>query len=392
MSLKVAFSAGEPSGDEHLARVLDALGKTTSYEARGMGGRSVRELGCQTVVDCERHGSLMGFVEVALAARSVYQTFTTMTALLTSWKPDILVLVDYADFNLRLAKRAHALGIKVLYYITPQVWAWRRSRIQLFSRYIDRAAVIFPFEPAIFSEGGYDRAIFVGHPFSDTLAKHIDPDDSMRDSFFNEFSLDGTRKLLTIFPGSRSSEISRLLPVAIETARRLERRHPEVQICLGVAPAVAHKVRESLSSSKVTLSAIEGRSLDLLRYGDAALLKSGTSNLQAAFLDMPFSMFFKSSALSEFVVTHFVKIKEFSIVNVIRPGTVRELLQDFATPEALANEATELLFDETRRSCLLRGFAEVRSALGSPDPLELFSGCQTSAERTARLIIDTAQK
>jgi lipid-A-disaccharide synthase len=331
----------------------------------------------------------MGFAEVLLSARSVFHSFTQMASLLRNWRPHILVLVDYADFNLRLAAQAKRHGIPTLYYITPQVWAWRSGRIKKFVNLIDRAAVIFPFEPEVFREGGYNRATFVGHPFNDTIgSKQISA--PSREDFLRAHGLTPEKRIVSLFPGSRRSEIDRLLPSTLLTAEEIRQRDPEIEVCLGVAPAVRSLVEPRARSSNTRI--ISGQSIDLLRASDAALLKSGTSNLQAVFTDTPFSMFFKASRLTQFIVDRFVRIKEFSIVNVIRPGSVRELLQESASPSLLADEAIRLLNDESTRDSLRKNFLEIRRALSACEPLPLFDGSDSAAERTARLVLDTIDR
>jgi lipid-A-disaccharide synthase len=312
-----------------------------------------------------------------------------MKNLLREWRPQVLVLVDYADFNLRLARVAHELGIRVLYYITPQLWAWRSGRAKLFERYVDKAAVIFPFERPLFEKLGYTRAVHVGHPFSDLLHREKDASKELelKSNFLATTRLDGTRKLLSVFPGSRKGEIRRLLGTALQASRSFLAKRPEIQIAIGVAPAVAPLVREMVGNAAPSIQLIEGRSLDLLRFSDAALLKSGTSNLQAAFFTTPFSMFFKASRLSEFIVTNFVGITQYSIVNVIRQNTVREFLQERASPELLAAEMERLLFDDAFREELSKALGEVAASLNSHDALPEFEGCRSEAERTAALVL-----
>lgn len=389
MSLRIAVSAGEPSGDEHLAHLVSALKRLSICELQGMAGQRSRVEGVHTLVDCEVHGSIMGFAEVLFSARSVFHSFTQMVSLLRKWKPHILILVDYADFNLLLAAQAKRLGIPTLYYITPQVWAWRSGRIKKFVKLIDRAAVIFPFEPEVFRVGGYDRATFVGHPFNDSI-NGKDVSMTSREDFLRTHGLTSGKRIVSLFPGSRRSEIERLLPSTLLTAEEILRRDPGVEVCLGIAPAVRSLVESSAHPSNVRL--ITGRSIDLLRASDAALLKSGTSNLQAVFTDTPFSMFFKASRLTQFIVDRFVKIKEFSIVNVIRPGSVRELLQESASPSLLADEAVRLLNDKSAIDELRKSFLEIRRALSAFEPLPLFEGTSSAADRTARLVLDTIDR
>lgn len=385
---RVAISAGELSGDEHAAYLVQALRLLSPrVEVRGMGAGNLRASGVDIIVDAEKSGSVMGFAPVVRAFGSVFSALSAMKKLLLEWKPDILVLVDYPDFNLRLARYAKTLGIRVFYFIPPKLWAWRTGRIKLFHRYVDVVGLIFPFEKEFFRSRGYHRAYFVGHPYADTLANESwDPGEKAR--FLAAHSLDPARPVLAILPGSRWFEIERHLPAALEVARRIQRSHPELQCALAVAPAINTERLRSRLPPELKVTIVEGGALTLMRAATAGLLKSGTSNLQAAFIGLPAMMFYTAPRVSEFIVRNFVKLKEYSLPNIIRPHTVKEETGAKLDIDLISTEVESLLFDNKRRSAVLASYKEIVLALGTPDPLPLFSGAKDAYDRAARLIID----
>ena len=392
---KIALSAGELSGDEHAAALVKAMqARCPQLEFRGMGGSTMRQAGVKTVVDSEASASVMGFQEVLFSIRSLLAAGKTMKDLLRHWRPDLLVLVDYPDFNLRLARTAHALGIQVLYFITPQVWAWRSHRVKQIQELIDRAAVIFPFERPFFESRGFVKSVYVGHPFSDRLVREKDQtrEQAWRTHYLTSLGLRSDQPVLAVFPGSRPSEIKRLLAPSLSALGLLAAARPAVQVLLSIAPPVEGLVRQQLAALAVPITPVSGQSLSVLRAADAALLKSGTSNLQAAFYGVPCSMVYSAPLLTEFVVKNWVRLQQYSMVNVIRPNTIRELLQAEIRPDNLAAEMESLLFDEQRRIQLRTGLAEVVARLGTFDQLSIFEGCTNTYERVAALALDPGRR
>lgn len=366
-SKKILISAGESSGDEHAAHLVECLRELlpSGLEIRGLGGSKMRANGVDLALNFEDHGAVMGFAEVLFSAPRLIGTWHAMRALLTKWKPDLLVIVDYPDFNLALAKAAKKLDIPVFYYITPQLWAWRSGRVRAIAKRVNWAAVIFPFEEQFFRDRGYLGATFVGHPFCDELKRFNDAaaEEGYRNLFLISHDLEPTRPVLALFPGSRQQEIKRNIVPMLNAAREVQKRRPEVQVLISVVPAVAGLLEELKGELPAGIKLLSGKALDILRCADAGLLKSGTSNLQAAFYGLPFAMFYRTSALSEFIVRHVVKVREFSIVNVLRSGTVKEFLQDRNSPSVVADELESLLFDQTRRRELKTALGEVAQSL-----------------------------
>jgi lipid-A-disaccharide synthase len=379
---KIIVSAGELSGDEHAAKVISALrALDPAIECRGMGGRNLRAAGVITDVDSETAASVMGFGELFGSLGRVLGALRTMQRLIRSERPDLLITVDFAEFNMHLAAAARAAGVPVLNYISPQVWAWRRYRVKAIARSINQAAVIFPFERDFFSANGYPNAVYVGHPFADEW-RETPPD---RAKLLGEIGLDPARPTVVVLPGSRRAEVERHLTIMRSALDLVRRDYPTVQAVIAVAPTIDRAAVTAVSGERPWLRVTQGNAIDMMRIGDAGLLKSGTSNLQGAFCGLPFAMFYRTSPLSAFIVRRWVDLTEYSIVNVLRPGTVPELVQDDATPEATAHTLKLLLFDEVYRANIKAGLADVCAALRSYDERPEFVGTKNAPERVARL-------
>lgn len=357
-------SAGELSGDEHAALLAAALKRKIGdkIELFGMGGQALRGAGCETFVDSEKEASVMGFVDVALNIRKIFAALALLKRVCQERRPDLLVLVDFPDFNLRLAKFAHGLGIKTFYFIPPSVWAWREGRIKTIAKYIDAAGLIYPFEEKFYVAHGYNNAKFIGHPF---CSKFDATPFTLKDrvQFCERHELNPKRPIFALFPGSRTKEIDRHMEILKEASIRFVAKHPEVQIVVSLAKNLPSELLGNIIKAAPHLKLISDDPFSVMRSSDAALLKSGTSNLEAAFAGLPFSMFFKTGLLSEIIVRAMVRTKEYSIVNLIRSGTVRELVQRAVSPANLVQEMEELLFNDARRLEIKTGLSEVVSAL-----------------------------
>lgn len=389
--LRIAISAGEPSGDEHAAELVEALLKREpALTFRGMGGRNMRAAGVDTVVDSEESASVMGFVEVVGSLGKILGALRDLVRLFDEWRPDLLIVVDYPDFNIQLARRAKRRGIPIIYYIPPQLWAWRTGRAKQIGKLVEACGVIFPFEPKFYSERGFDGAHFVGHPFVDHPAD-IDRA-GVRSQIWNEARLDPERPTLAILPGSRPKEVVRHLIPMLAAYRVLRERRPEVQAVIPVAPAIRREDLQEHIHPEDQVGLINGRSSELLQCANAGLLKSGTSNLQGAFAGLPFCMFYVAPLVSEIIVRMFVKLREFSIVNVIRSETVKEFLQNQAGADTVADELEALLFNAAYADSVRTKLSEVTKTLQTPSDLEIFVGCSTSAERAAALALSVLNR
>jgi len=377
----ICISAGELSGDEHAARVVAALrARLPGCTFRGMGGRHLREAGVDTIVDAERSASVMGFADVLFSARKVISAFRAMRRLLQSWQPDLLIVVDFPDFNLRLARIAKRLGIPVLYFIPPKLWAWRSGRMKQIASSVTAVASILPFERAFYESHGFKRFSYVGHPFA-TLEKPTGD----REKILAAAGLDPKKPAVAFFPGSRTAEIRRILPICHEAFRLLKQRLPDVQGCIVAAPTRSDEELQAVLPEIADLPVIRGDAVQLLSVMDAALLKSGTCNLQGAYAGVPFAMVFRTGFFSALLARLLVPIRTFSLVNLIRPQTVREFVQDEARPELMARELEAMLTDSAYRGEMKRHLAEVVAALKTCDDDTRFREAPTAAERVAAL-------
>lgn len=379
--MKIAISAGELSGDEHIAHVLSAMRRSNpNIEVRGMAGRTAAKQGCELIIDIEKSEAVMGFATVLLALPRLLRTLSEMKRFLASWQPDLLMLVDFPDFNLRLAKYAKSLGIKVLYYIPPSVWAWRSGRVKLLERYTDCIAHIYPFEKKFYAERHVAKAHYVGHPLAEEL-NAFNFSIKERENWLRSNEFDPHQPLLAIFPGSRGREIRAHLALVAETLKLLRSTQPNLQFAISIAHGIDPQPLSASFDPALNVKFLQGQAINLLRFATVGLLKSGTSNLQAAFCGLPFVMFFKTSLSSEWIVRVMVKTREFSIVNLIRSRTVVELLQGNANPQAAAAEIGKLLSDEDYRSKVKLGLKEVVASLTSAD------NTLKASERVAQLAL-----
>jgi lipid-A-disaccharide synthase len=380
MSIRVMVSAGEVSGDQHLARVIAALKNVApDAEVRGMAGPACRAAGAHLDIDCYRAGATMGFVELVRSARSIFTSFSTMKGVLRQWKPHVVVLVDYPGFNLRLAKAAHKAGAKVLYFIPPKVWAWKAGRVKVMKRFVDHVAAIFPFEASFLAERGFNSVTYVGHPLADVAAEPTDPE--QRPSS------------LLLLPGSRRFEVERLLPPMLRVFARLAAQERELTATVLVAPNMQREWLVALAQGVVSPEVVQkiewkvGDALQEASYARAGILKSGTCNLEGALAILPFVSVYSGSWLSKVIVSALVPLKEYSPVNIVRSGTVAELMQVTLDEDALYESVAKVLKPGADRAHVINGLQDVRNRLLHVDT----PGAATSvAARVAHLITDMA--
>ena len=353
---EVLIVAGEASGDLHAAGLVRALrARRPDLTFAGVGGDRSRAEGVDLVEHAERL-AVMGFVEVLKHVPKHARLLRTLTARLRSGSVALLVVIDYPGFNMKLAARAHDAGVPVLYYITPQVWAWHASRLRTLARIVTRAAVILPFEEALLRKNGID-ATFVGHPLLDRARELPDKAAARR-----LLGIPGDAKVLALFPGSRGQEIARHLDDFVATARELERRTPGLHVIVSAAPTV------TLDASRCPYPMIPSASFTVLRAADAALCKSGTTTLEAAVADCPLIVAYRTNALTYAIARRLVRIPHIGLVNVVAGRTVApEFVQDAAQPMAMADALAPLLDDGgATREAMRAGLAFVRGKLGEP--------------------------
>jgi lipid-A-disaccharide synthase len=337
--LHLAVLAGEVSGDMHAAAVVSALQNLCELSAFGMGGTHLRAQAVETIIDSESNaGGVMGFVDVLRRIPAIFSSLARIRAELASRRPDAVLLVDYPGFNLRVAKAAHALGIPVFYFIIPKMWVWKAGRIELFKRFVTHSFTIFPFEHSWLTSRGFNRNSFVGHPIATQLAARPIDRLGMRAAL----GVQPNEKLVLVLPGSRKAELDRHIPLACEVAKLLRTRMPNVKLLAPVAPSQRQHRLWPLARAGGIETSTES-SIDLMRCADAGLIKSGTSTLEAAACGLPSIMFYTASALTTFIVRSFIRSKDYSLPNIVKPETMLELTQEQAMPERIVSELENLL-------------------------------------------------
>ncbi len=352
--------AGEASGDLHGAHVVRAL-KQADPECTiyGIGGDKMQAEGMELVFHC-RELSFMGFLEVIQHLPLIRSVERTLGALLAVRRPDVVLLIDYPGFNLRFARAVKRAGIRVVYYISPQVWAWNRGRVKKMKALVDRMLVVFPFELPIYQEEGIP-AEFVGHPLLEEITEP-----QGRAEFIKRYELDADRPILGLFPGSRRQEIERLFPVMIGAARKLHASHG-VQTVVGVSSVLDHEFVRSFLRDDFPVRLVQHATHDCMKNADVAIVTSGTATLETGVFQTPMLVVYKTSNLTYMIGRLLVRIKNIGLVNIVAGRTVvPEILQWSVTPERLATEAARLFDDRARRERIAGELAVVRERLGSP--------------------------
>lgn len=361
-SAQLLIVAAEASADLHAARVLDELrALVPGLTAFGMGGPRLRAAGLEAIYPSEAV-SVMGIAEVIPAIPRILGMLAGLTRAAAERRPRAALLVDSPDFNLRLAKRLKKLGIRIVYFISPMIWAWRRGRAKKIARVVDRMLCILPFEEAAYAGSGASVR-FVGHPFADQPAPEA------AGIYRARLGLDASRTTIALLPGSRRSEIARLFPPMLEAAEAIKQRHPDAQFVVPVAPGLTREMLAPFLAAHAALSVTlsSARAGDAVGASDAAIVKSGTAVLEAALMLRPMVAVYRLSWLSYLVGRALVRLAHFTLVNLLAGRTVvTELLQREASPARMANEVERLLGDRAAREEQLRGLSAVKESLGPP--------------------------
>jgi lipid-A-disaccharide synthase len=356
---EIFISAGEVSGDQHAASLLLELRRLCpDLDAWGVGGHRLAAAGQRQSAGIEQL-SLVGITEVLPRVGSILALLRRLKGELARRRPAVVLLVDAPDFNLRLAGAAHALGLRVVYFITPQVWAWRRSRLRDIRRTVDLALCILPFEEAFFREAGV-RSEYVGHPLLD-LVRPSAPIAHLR----TDLGLDPTRPVVALLPGSRRSEVRALLPALQGAARLLARRTPPPQFEVPAASPAVRPLLAPLGSHPLETRIVEGRAWDCLAAADAAVVASGTATLETALIGTPFVAVYRISAVSYAIARRLVRVPWASLPNLLLgEPAVPELLQRECRPETIAAEIGRLLDDPAAAIRLREKCGKVKALLG----------------------------
>ncbi|MCC7126201.1 MAG: lipid-A-disaccharide synthase [Acidobacteria bacterium] len=356
--MKVMISCGEPSGDVYAGALVRALRvKTPDVEVFGLGAEHLAAAGADLIADF-RGLAVTGLTEALKVLPRSWATYKQLVAAARQRRPDVLVLVDYPDFNFRLMRAVKALGIPVVYYISPQLWAWRAGRMKTMKALVDRVLVIFPFEEEIYRREGVDVR-FVGHPLAELTAPS-----AARAVLMQQFGLDVARPVVALLPGSRTNELERLAPVLAGARARIAERRPDVQFIVARAP---HLSDELFAPFRDAATIVEGRTDDVLSASDVVLTASGTATVQTAMHGKPMAVLYKLSPMTYRLGKPLARVDMYAMVNLIAGRRiVRELIQDACTPEAVADEAVRLLNDAAYREQMIRDLADVTAKLGGP--------------------------
>ena len=380
--MRILISAGEASGEFYGAELIAAIRRrifyrgepktgaasgarvpersdNTAIEFFGVGGERMRAAGCELLVDA-REIAEVGIVEVVKHIPTIYRRFREVVAEADRRRPDAAVLIDFPDFNLRLARELHRRGVPVIYYVSPQLWAWKQRRIERVRKYVRQMLVIFPFEERFYRERGV-AAEFVGHPLAD-----LPPPAITREQFAAEYKLDAQRQWIALLPGSRRGEVSRIFPVLLRTAQLLGPDYVyTVPVASTLDAAWVGSFLRGHSGPPITLTH-DARAT--LLHARAAAVTSGTSTLEAALIGTPFAMVYGVAPLTWELGRRLVKVDRFAIVNLIAErDVVPELVQEDFTPQRVCQELRRLIPEGEARSAMLEGFREVRQRLEARD-------------------------
>ncbi|MCK4507427.1 MAG: lipid-A-disaccharide synthase [Desulfuromonadales bacterium] len=374
---------GEASGDLHGANLIKAV-NTLSADTKffGVGGQKMAAAGCDILIPSEEL-AVMGVVEVLGQLPVIWRSFQQLKKeLFGRHKPDALVLIDFPDFNLRLANQARKAGVPVLYYISPKVWAWRQGRVKKIAQSVDSLAVIFPFEPELYD--GLDlRVRYVGHPLLDEFAA-LGTGNELRDGadFCQKLQIPATKKIVGLFPGSRRSELRYMLETIVASAQLIHEGEPNVHFLVPIANSLKKdevKAQFGLELPVTFIEAVDATIYDVARHCDTILTVSGTVTLQVALAGTPMAILYKMSPLSYAIGKRLVKVAHAGLPNIVAgQRIVPEFIQDEATPQVLADEVLHVLNDSGYADTMKAALQTVQKQLGEP-------GC---SKRVAEMLFD----
>jgi len=363
ISHRVMIVAGEASGDLHGAYLVRAMKQRDPFLSfYGIGGEKMNREGVRLLANSSDL-AVMGLIEVFSRLKLILGVMHQLKKSFETERPDLVILIDYPGFNLVLANAAKKKGIRVFYYISPKVWAWRKGRIKTIRRVVDRMALILPFEEDLYRKSGV-RATFVGHPLLDEIEITKTAGEIRHD-----LELEADKKTVTLLPGSRESEVRELLPEMVRAAKILMDRFAfDIQFVLPVAHTLdPESVKGVVASAGIPVRLVSGKTYEALSVSDMVIVASGTATLETALLVKPMVIVYKVSPLTFFLGKRVIKIKHIGLVNIIAGRTVvPELIQEDFTAERVADEATRILTDQDVQNRMIKDLSEIRKSLGEP--------------------------
>jgi lipid-A-disaccharide synthase len=371
------ISCGEPSGDLYAAALAHEIRELEpSVAITGFGGDRLRAAGADLTGDFSGL-SVTGLLEVVRLLPRTYQIYRRLIARARAERPDVLVAIDFPDFNFRLARAIRGLGIPIVYYISPQLWAWRPGRMRTMRAIADRVLVIFPFEERIYRDAGVPVE-WVGHPLLE-----LTPAPRERHTILAELGLREGRPIVALLPGSRRNEVREILPGLVEAAGLIRQQVPEAQFVIARAPHVSGDLLTPLRPLDPPAAIVDGHADDILTVADVALVASGTVTVQAALHECPMVVVYRLSPLTYRLGRPFVRVDTFAMVNLVAGRkVVPELIQDEFVPRRVAEEALSVIRDPQHAAHVRRALRDVRERLGEPG----------ASRRAARAVLDVARR
>lgn len=354
--------AGEPSGDAHAAALVKALRERGDFDLFGATGPLMRDAGVETVVNSDEL-AIMGIVEVGRVFSKFLKAFRQLKSAAIERQPDAVILVDWPEFNLRLASSLHRRGLKVIYYISPQLWAWRPRRVNRIKRDVDLLLSILPFEVDWYKQHDVDHVEFVGHPLSGEVKARFG-----REEFCRRNDLDPSRPIVSFLPGSRHKELQRILPPMLGAIERLRAARPDVQPVVVLAPSRTEAETRALLSQHNSdyVKLVQQQTREALAASNAAAIASGTATLEAALLEIPMVIVYKESQINWHTLGRLITVSHYGLVNLVAGQEIAtELMQNDLTSENLTRKLLELLDPDTNKSMRDR-LHEVAHKLGDP--------------------------
>jgi lipid-A-disaccharide synthase len=373
-SKTIMIIAGEASGDMHGASlVYEMLKIDSSLKFYGIGGKKLQEAGVNLLAHSSEM-AVMGLTEVIPKLGTILRIMNGMKKSMDEFNPDLVILIDYPDFNLRIAKAAYKRGINVFYYISPQVWAWRKGRIKQIKKLVNKMAVILPFEVETYRQKGFP-VNYVGHPLLDLVKIKYSQQEARA-----KFGLKEGKTTVALLPGSRFSEVNNLLPEMLRAGEILAKHIQDIQFLLPLAETIEEKIiTDIISRYALKVNIISGYTYDAISCADLAIVASGTATLETALLGVPMIIIYKISSLTYFIAKFIVNVKNIGLANIIAGKTiVPELIQEDASGNRIAAEALDILTDAEKKLEMIKELAAIRSKLGNPG----------AARKTAQLAYD----
>jgi len=372
-SKKVLLVAGEVSGDLHGSHLVEAIQRIEpGVQFFGVGGEGLEKRGVKLLYPAHSL-SVVGITEVFVKLGTILKALRGLKRSLKREKPDLVILIDFPEFNLRLAKIAHRRGIPILYYISPQVWAWRPKRIKLIAQLVKKMVVLFPFEVPLYEAAGVDVE-WVGHPLLDIVKPTLP-----KEKAFQQFGLDPKQRTIGLLPGSRSHEVERLLPPLLTSAHLLQKEIPDLQFIIPLAPGLPKTILSSqMKNISLPVKVVEGFTYDVMNLSDLLITASGTATLEGAIFGKPMIIIYKVSFLSYWIVRALIRVDHIGLVNLVAEKEIApELIQKDVHPQRIADEALRILRDPILSRKMSESMGEVRQKLGKPG----------AAQRAAQIVV-----